>query len=384
MNSTAFAVVGAGLAGAATAWRLAADGHDVTVLERTEPANEHGSSHGSARIFRYAYPDPFYAHLVQRARGGWDELADLAGRPLITPTGAVDFGARRDPARLAGVLDAVGVEHELLTAAEAGERWPGFDFRSPVLWHPSAGVVDAHAAVHAMLDLAVAHGAVVRTDWPVQRIAAAPSGYRLVSTAGEELDAGHVVLSAGGWLPDLLPSLPVPEGFLAAFPPLTVRQEQAHHFPYRDEAAGGWPTFIHKSDAIDVYGLPGGRDAGGRGHKVAEYNGGRRIASAAHQHGALDPANRDRVVAFVREFLPGLVPEPYAETTCLFTTTPSEDFVIDRVEGVTVVSPCSGHGAKFAPLIGRLAADLATGVDAPPVRFRPSIHAGRATPLVAS
>ena len=130
-----------------------------------------------------------------------------------------------------------------------------------------------------------------------------------------------------------------------------------------------WPTFIHKSSEIPTYGLPGGRDAGFRGQKIAEFLGGRRIASAADQDGVVDPTNRARVVEYVEQYLPGLVPEPYAETTCLFTSTPTEDFVVDGVEGITLVSPCSGHGAKFAPLIGNIAADVATGAGRAPDRF---------------
>jgi sarcosine oxidase len=76
------------------------------------------------------------------------------------------------------------------------------------------------------------------------------------------------------------------------------------------------------------------------------------------------------VIAYVERTLPGLDPAPYAETTCLFTNTPTEDFVIDGVDGITVASPCSGHGAKFAPLLGRIIADTATGAAAPPERFR--------------
>ncbi len=77
------------------------------------------------------------------------------------------------------------------------------------------------------------------------------------------------------------------------------------------------------------------------------------IRSAAFQGGRVDPANRDRVLGYVERHLPGLVPEPYAETTCLFTSTPDEAFVVDRADGVTVLSACSVHGAKFAPCVGR-------------------------------
>jgi sarcosine oxidase len=372
-------VIGAGLAGAATAWHLARRGHEVTVLERSTPANGAGSSHGSARILRYAYPDPFYARLAVDARREWDELERLAGERLVSPTGSLDFGPGRDPAALAAVFEEVGVQHELLTAAEAAARWPQFDFGdrgADVLWHPAAGVIDAEAAVTAMLRLARAEGARVETGRPVASVERVRAGLRVIGSDGRTEEAEKVVVTAGGWLPDLLGALALPAAFLAAFPPLQVMQENAYHFPYRDGSTGPWPTFIHGAPAMLVYGLPGGRDAvlpGGRtGLKVAEFNGGRPIRSAAAQNGEIDPANRARVAAYVRRTLPGLVPEPYAETTCLFTNTPTEDFVIDGVDGITIASPCSGHGAKFAPLLGRIIADAASGERAAPDMFRVS------------
>jgi sarcosine oxidase len=367
-ESAEYVVVGAGLAGAATAWQLAVRGHEVAILERAVPASHDGSSHGSARIFRYAYPEEFYTRAVIESQTLWSELGRAAGTELITPAGAVDYGPLRRPELLARVLADAGVEHELLSAAAATSRWPQFAFDTSVLWHPGAGVIDAESSVNAMVAQAVKHGARLLTEWDVAGVEKSGTGYRLVSAAGAAFDAGNVVISAGGWLPQLLGRLPVPAGFLAGLPEITVRQEQAFHFRYRDREP--WPTFIHKSADIQTYGLPGGRDAGFAGQKVAEYNGGRFIPSAAAQTGTVDPANRGRVVEYVRKYLPGLDPDPYAETTCLFTSTPNEDFLIDRTERLTVLSPCSGHGAKFAPLIGRWAAGLATGTADVPVRFR--------------
>jgi sarcosine oxidase len=370
-DSSDYVVVGAGLAGAATAWQLAARGHQVTILERNVPASHDASSHGSARIFRYAYADHFYTHAVAESKSLWDGLTEVAGTPLITPSGAVDFGTERHPQLLASVLADEDIEHELLDAAAARDRWPGLAFDTEVLWHPGAGVIDAETAVNAMVDQAVKHGARLLTGWSLGSLDKTAAGYRLTSSTGETFDAGHVVISAGGWLPELLGKLALPAGFLAGLPQITVRQEQAFHFRYRDpESAANWPTFINKREDIQVYGLPGGRDAGFAGQKVAEYNGGKFIPSAAEQTGEVDPANRTRVVDYVRRLLPGLDPEPYAETTCLFTNTPTEDFIIDRVDGLTILSPCSGHGAKFAPLIGQWAADLATGAANVPLRFR--------------
>ena len=382
-GSSDFVVVGAGLAGAATAWQLASRGHQVTILERSTPAAHDGSSHGSARIFRYAYPNPFYTHAVLESKALWDGLAAASGTDLITSFGAVDYGQERNPRLLASVLSDEGIEHEILSAAEARMRWPQIAFDTEVLWHPGAGVIDAETAVNAMVGLAISQGARLLTGWELANVERTGAGYRLRSAARETLDAGNVVVSAGGWLPGLLGHLSLPPGFLAGLPEITVRQEQAFHFKYRDQDGGpasratpadaaGWPTFIHKAAEIQTYGLPGGRDANFAGQKVAEYNGGRLLPSAAEQTGEVDPANRRRVADYVRRYLPGLDPEPYAETTCLFTNTPNEDFIIDRADNLTVLSPCSGHGAKFAPLIGQWAADLATGSASVPLRFRPT------------
>ncbi|MCI2239424.1 FAD-dependent oxidoreductase [Kineococcus sp. TRM81007] len=371
MSGSRHLVVGAGLAGAATAWQLAERGHEVTLVERTEPAARDGSSHGSARIFRYAYAERDYVEMVVRAAAGFRELERLHGAPLLTPTGALDHGPGRDARALARVLGSVGVEHELLSAEAARARWPQLAVDGEVLHQPGGAVIDAESTVRAMVALARARGARVLTGWPLVGLERTATGFTARSTRGRSIDAGHVVVCAGGWLPDLLGGLPLPRGFLEAFPALDVREENAFHFPYRDEHPHGtWPTLIHTIPEIQVYALPGGRDAAFRGQKVAEYNGGRSIGSASRRSGAVDPANRERVVDYVRRHLPGLVPEPYAETTCLFTNTPTEDFVIDGTDGITVVSPCSGHGAKFAPLLGEVAADVATGAAAPPERFR--------------
>jgi sarcosine oxidase len=240
-------------------------------------------------------------------------------------------------------------------------------------------VIDAEGTVRVLLEQAERHGARVLSSWPVAGVTATSTGYRLETGDGRTLDAERVVVTAGGWLPALLDRLPLPADFRALVPPLQVTQENAFHFPYRGgcdrsghnapDQRDTWPTFIHRTPAIRVYGLPGGRDAGFRGQKIAEFLGGRRIASAADQDGVVDPANRARIVDYVRQYLPGLVPEPYAETTCLFTSTPSEDFLVDGIDGITLVSPCSGHGAKFAPLIGDIAADVATGEGRAPDRF---------------
>ncbi|MGO8896539.1 MAG: FAD-dependent oxidoreductase, partial [Streptosporangiaceae bacterium] len=61
-------VVGAGLAGSAAARDLASRGRSVVLVEAFQPGHRRGSSHGSARIFRRAYPDPLYVRLTGQAQ----------------------------------------------------------------------------------------------------------------------------------------------------------------------------------------------------------------------------------------------------------------------------------------------------------------------------
>ena len=85
-------IVGAGLAGSAAAWALTGRGRSVTVIEALQPGHRRGSSHGSARIFRRAYPDPLYVRLTGEAQRLWRRLGEEAGEELVLTTGAIDFG----------------------------------------------------------------------------------------------------------------------------------------------------------------------------------------------------------------------------------------------------------------------------------------------------
>jgi monomeric sarcosine oxidase len=342
MTDVDVAVIGLGLAGSATAWAVSGRGRSVVAFEAFEPGHRRGSSHGHSRIFRRAYLDPFYVDLTGRADRLWRRLEDAAGERLLDRTGGVDRGEAGRPAQMAEVLAAADVPAEMIEQGEAARRWPGFRFDGPVLFHPDAGVLDPQDAVDAMTRLAEGAGAVVSYETPVTALQ--PDGESvLVRTASESLRARTVVVAAGAWAQPLLSGL-------VELPALTVTQENAFFFqPYESTA---WPTFIH--DNL-IYGMPEGPLV-----KVAEHHRGRRT-TADDRDGVVDPAARERVTSYVREWLPGLEPVPRDELTCLYTTTKSQDFVIDRCGPIVVCSACSGHGAKFAPLIGELAADLVDG-----------------------
>jgi len=363
-------VIGAGLAGSAAAWALARRGRSVAVLEAFQPGHRRGSSHGSARIFRRAYPDPLYVRLTGQAQRLWRQLAGEAGEEFILTTGGLDFGPAREQEKMHEILRAFGVPVELMPPAAAAERWPGVAFGpDPVMFHPDAGVIDAERAMSAMRALAQARGARVHYGSPVLSMSASEAG-AVVRTADRTWHAPVVVVAAGAWLEPLL-------GGQVRLPPLVVTQQQAFHFAPR-ASAGPRPVFIYRGE-VAMYGLLAGRDGGVPGAiKIGKHDHGP-ITTGDDRDGIVSAAGREEVRAFVRETLEDVDPDPVGELTCLYTSTATEDFILDRQGPFIVCSACSGHGAKFAPLTGELAADLACGGPGPNTadrRFTLAAHRG--------
>ncbi len=208
-------------------------------------------------------------------------------------------------------------------------------------------------------------------------------------TAGRSWRAPVVVAAAGAWLGPLLAP---PHGPGVPLPALTVTQQEAFHFAPRAAPTGRaragasravrapsgapsapWPVFISHGDTF-IYGLPAGRDGEVPGAvKVADHGRGA-VTTADRRDGQVTRAGREKIRAFVAGTLTDLDPDPVGELTCLYTSTATEDFVLDRHGPFVICSACSGHGAKFAPLTGELAADLACGGSAADPRFTLAAH----------
>jgi sarcosine oxidase len=175
-----------------------------------------------------------------------------------------------------------------------------------------------------------------------------------VQTESGPFDASCVVVAAGAWV-----------GGLLGLAPVRVTREHYVHLPPRDGDAS-WPSFIHYRDPFAAYGL----QTPGEGIKLGEHHSGAPLASPDEPDRAeLAAVATARLLEYAREWIPGVEPVAASEATCLYTSTPNEDFVLDRVGPVVVCSPCSGHGFKFAPLVGELVAGLVDGAPAPE-RFR--------------
>lgn len=332
-------VVGTGVMGAATGWALASRGRSVMMLDRYEIGHARGSSHGRSRIFRYSYPDTRYVEMATMALPLWRQLEDECGRTLLEVTGGLDMGPGIEDHAVA--MGACGVPFELLKPAEARARWDFLrpDDGSPVLFHPGAAIVRATDAWAAFADRAVAGGASFRGGERV--IAIEPGEPCVVRTEARSHEAAAVVVTAGPWAADLLE----PVGIEV---PVTTTRETVAYFDVPQESL---PTLVHWGQPA-VYALP----SPGQGYKVAEHIAG----PQAHPDdgGRPDKGSLERVSDWVRRYLPYADPDHRLAQTCFYTTTADGHFILEAHGEVIVGSPCSGHGFKFAPLIGRMLADL--------------------------
>ncbi len=349
-------VVGAGAMGATSAWRLARAGRSVVVLEQFGPGHTRGSSHGATRIFRLAYRDPVYVGFAARALPLWRELEDAAGEVLLEQVGQLDHGRPESTAEVVAALRSAGRPVEELTPEAATERWPGMRFDRSVVHSPDGGRCWADRTVAAAQRLAAAAGAQVRFDTPVERIEVVGDA-AVVHAGGASWSAPVVVVAAGAWTSGLL-------GALVDLPSLLVEADQPSVFAPVDPS-GPWPSFLHHGDPVggvdrplhfDAYGL----ETPGEGVKI----GGAGTVGPADPDDASrvpDPARTGALVEYVERWFPGLDPTPVATTSCLFTTTADEHFVLDRRGPVVVCSPCSGHGFKFVPAVAAEVERLVTG-----------------------
>jgi sarcosine oxidase len=352
-------VCGLGAMGSAALHQLARRGRRVLGIERFTPGHDRGSSHGQTRIIRLGYFEhPSYVPLLRRAYALWRELEQRCDRQFLHITGIAEIG-RPDGALVQGTLASArlhDLRHDVLAAAQAMRRFPTLRLPPDYLTvlQPDGGYVEVETSIAASVALAQACGAEIRSGEGVRGIEPRAGAARVVCDSGT-VEAGSVIVTAGPWADRLLPGFPVP---------LRVTREVVAWFEPLDAdsfSAGRFPVFIIESRHGMHYGIP---PHGGAGLKVAKHH---------HRDETVDPERYDRTVsagdealirAAMAEHLPAGNGRLIDAKTCLYTMSPDGHFVIDRLPGspeVIVASPCSGHGFKFAPVIGEILADLAIG-----------------------
>ncbi|MSO58416.1 MAG: FAD-dependent oxidoreductase [Thermoleophilia bacterium] len=348
-------VVGAGVAGAATARALAAAGRGVLLLDRFEPGHRRGSSHGGSRIFRLNYPDERYVRMALSALEGWRELEAECGERLILPTGVLDLG----PSAMENgrALAACGVAYEELDAREIARRWPlRVEPGETGLFQPSGGITLAARACAAFLEGAVAAGAELRAPALVRSLEPGRNTVRLDTTLGPVV-ARAVVVTAGSWAPTLLATAGielavVPTRETVCHVALPGAEELPPLIDYGRTPKPGEAGLRRSGQAVFSLATPG------LGLKVGLHHGG--PITDPDDDPQPDAAIAAWIAAWARGRYLGVGDDLGAET-CLYTNTADQRFVLERHGRIVVGSACSGHGFKFAPLVGRTLAALATG-----------------------
>jgi sarcosine oxidase len=351
-------VVGVGAMGSATLAELAARGARVLGLERASVPNDQGSSGGVTRIIRLAYAeDPRYVPLLHDAYARWRALEARVGERLLHITGGLDAGDV-DSASVQGSLEACRVHdlpHEWLAGSEVRRRFPGLriDDEMGAVYQPDAGVLLSGRAVAGLAAIAIEDGATIHAHEPVLAWHADDGGVT-VTTDRAVYRARRLIVSAGAWLGALVPELrplAVPERQVLIW---TQPRVPTHY------ALGAFPIVVLDVPEGRFYGFPVHAVPG---FKLGLYHHRSQVVDPdAWRRDAVDAADEEVLRRGLRAYLPDADGPTLALRTCLFTNTPDEHFILDSLPGmpqVVIASPCSGHGFKFAPVVGSIVADLA-------------------------
>lgn len=371
-------VIGAGGLGSAAAYWLGQRGESsVLVLEQFELGHPWGASEDHSRIIRHSYHSPDYTALTPAMYETWRQVERQARTPLLTLPGCLDLAVggtagADELATSAHAMRAADIPYEELTGREIGNRWPAWQLPGDAvgIFHAEAGIIDIGRATAAHIALAKAQGVEFLPSTPVRALEPRQEGI-VVHTEHQSIPAGSVLVCAGSWTQPLLTTAD-------AHLPLTLSQEQVTYFATPDPgrfAPQRWPIWIWHGDDF-FYGFPVYGEAG---VKAARDMRGRFITQETRRW-APDPAEVEVVTAFLRQRLPAAVgPELYSRT-CVYDMPPDRGFVIDHVpdDPRLLVAVGAGHAAKFASVIGKIMAELATTgqTDHPiePFRFdRPAI-----------
>ncbi|NNE92267.1 MAG: N-methyl-L-tryptophan oxidase [Verrucomicrobiales bacterium] len=361
-------VLGTGGMGSAAAYHLAKNGHRVLGLDRFPGGHNRGSSHGETRIIRKAYFEhPDYVPLLQRAYGLWSDLESETGQQLYFETGLIEIGPP-DGIVVPGVIRAAkqhGLPLEKIERTDFPNRFPSM--RLPenhlAVFEKEAGFLRVEDCVRAHLDLAQRHGAEFEFDAAVTGWSADESGVTVKTEKGEEFRGDALIVTTGAWSAPMMAELGMP---------LRIVRAHLHWFEcgQQNSMEAGCPCFFYETENSGgaFYGFPAIDDLG---LKVAEHDGRTEIF-----HDPLEdpdtPESEDS--ARVRDFVDAHFSDVHTNrrtrhVRCFYSQSPDGHFIIDRHPehgNVVFGAGFSGHGFKFASVVGEHLANLAVQAETNP------------------
>jgi sarcosine oxidase len=352
------AIAGLGGIGSAIAAHCAERGASVLGLEQFGPAHDRGSSHGKSRMIRQAYfEDPAYVPLVLRSYELWRDLEKQTGEELLRITGVLSAGLENS--EIISGTQRSSAEHglalEKLSRQQVRERYPSVRLLPDeiALFEPIGGVLDPEKAVRSHLQAAHSSGAELRFETTMRNWETTDGGVLIHLADGTRVEAGKLVLSLGPWFQEALDGLGVPLRIQRNVQVWFSSSTNSYHAPH-------FPAFL-----VDRPGLPAplyGFPDFGHGVKAAFHGAGDFITADELDRGVNIARDVEPVARAMEEWMPGAAANFREAKPCMYSLTPDGHFVIDHHPAHANVVLCggfSGHGFKFAPVVGEIAADLA-------------------------
>lgn len=357
-------VLGGGTMGTAAGWAAANRGLSVRVLEQFGHIHDFGSHSGITRIFRHAYAEGVdYVPWMLEADDDWQGLEDRAGETFIHRIGVLDMAApgssqARDARASA---DAWNLDYEWLTGAQVRDRFPAMNI--PDDWETCyttrSGAIELQPALRAMGRELVEAGGHLETNCQVTAWNASDEGVSVESDGGT-FSADALIITAGAWNSRMLNGLDLPLE-VWRIPVLWFTSSQPETI-----TPDACPCWMAEFDGTITYGIP---QIGATGMKAGVHSQGIRsdpdtVDREVHQ------SDIDEVIGpFMRTYLNGFTGDVDSSTVCMYTMTPDEHFLIDRHPehaNVAFAAGFSGHGFKFAPVVGKHLVDLAVNPSVAP------------------
>lgn len=352
-------IIGLGAMGSAAAWSAVQRGKRVLGIEQYPLVHDHGSSHGQSRIIREVYYEhPAYVPLVKDAFQLWEKLEQRTQQSLMTRACCANIGTSSSEI-IKGTLSAAKVhqlDHEVWSAKELRLNFPVLQVSDEycAVVEKQAGWLAVERCVRAMLDLASQSGAELHCEEQVLAWHSKPRNIE-VETSQATYYADQLIITSGPWASGLLASLQLPLRIM--------RQVQMWFRPpgslQKQFSTPQFPIFILDSAEGSFYGLPS--DAG-LGVKVAQHYGAPELFQPSDIDRKLHPEDLSPVRQFLSNHLPTLAQAELSQhAVCIYTLSPDRHFIIDlHPDDSRVALACgfSGHGFKFAPVVGEMLLDL--------------------------
>ncbi len=350
-------IVGAGIAGLASAWALAKCGHETVLFEQGPLPNPLSASGDHHRIIRRAYgPDSGYGHAIDEAFDAWNELWDDLGSSHYDHRGfmAVSREAGDEAEDYLSGMVAGGFSHELFDPAEACRKWPFLErdsFRF-AFYSSDGGVLHCRAIANGLARWLRANGVELALKTRVASIEPAAASVKLQD--GSSVSGDLVIVTAGAWVTKLFPELSVR---------LRPMRTAVVYLDPPSDLKSAWekaPVILDVGGKTDGYIIP---PSGG---------GGLKFGSGLHKEDNPDADSRRSPLPGEGQEVRDLFSSPIARigdyrildtVTCAYTFTADERFFCQEIGKTMVISACSGHGYKFGAAIGRRVAEWAATGD---------------------